>query len=197
VSPAVFTETVWAEPFVVPLPGATDSQFPVLEAVAVYETAGPVLVTFSGWVGGLELPTVPVKLKPGEGAGTVVTVVTLNVTVTGRGLLVTPGALEATVTVPVYVPGPGTLVGSAETEIAVTPVVPLAGDTDSQFPVLDAETVNATSELLDVVTDRFCDGEFPFTEFKVIGEGEAIRVNDGGLRVKLTVTASGELVAAL
>jgi hypothetical protein len=76
--------------------------------------------------------------------------------------------------------------------------VPLMGDTDSQFPVLDAEAANATAELLDVVTDRFCGGEFPFTEFKVIGEGgEVTKLNGGGLRVKLTVTVCGELEAAV
>ena len=94
--PDVFTETVWAAPFVVPLPGRTESHGETLVTAAMYETAGPVLVTFSGCEGGVEPPTVPLKVKL-DGVGTVVT---LKFTVTRRGLLVTPGAVEVSVIVP-------------------------------------------------------------------------------------------------
>ena len=189
--PLVFTETVWAAPFVVPLPGSTESHGEALVTAAVYDTAGPVLVTFSGCDGGLAPPTVPVKVRF-EGVGTLVT---LNVTGTCSPLFVAPA--EVSVMNPLFMPG-DVLVGSAETVMVVTPVVPLVGDTDNQFPVLEGVAVNATCEFKDVVTLRVCDGgEAEFTELKVNEEGAGIRVNDGAVRVKLTVNVTGELEAAV
>lgn len=187
--PAVFTETVWAAPFVVPLPGATESHGDTLVTAAVYETAGPVLVTLSGCVGGLAPPAVPVNVRF-EGVGTLVT---LNVTGTCSPLFAAPA--EVSVMNPLLMPA-DVLVGSAETVIVVMPVVPLVDDTDSQFPVLEGVAVNATFEFVDVVTLRVCDGgEDEFTELKVNEPGEGTRF--GSVRVRFTVTVCGELEAAV
>jgi hypothetical protein len=190
VRPAVFTETVWAAPFVVPLPGRTESHGETLVTAAVYETAGPVLVTFSNCEG-MEPPTVPVKVRF-EGVGTLVT---LNVTGTCSPLFVAPA--EVSVMNPLFMPG-DVLVGSAETVIAGPPVVPMVDDTDSQFPVLEGVAVNATLEFVDVVTLRLCvGGEAEFTELKVNEEGAGTRLNDGAVTVKLTVTVGVVLLESL
>ena len=180
------TDTVSAEPLVVPPEGDTESQEEPLVTAAVYDTVGPAVdVTLNGCEDGLEPPAIPVKVKA-DGVGTVVT---LKVTFTVRGLFVAPVAVS--VMVPPLTPG-GALVGSAETVIVVTPVVPVMGDTDSQPPVLDAEAVNGTCELGEVVTRRDCDGgEAEFTELKTNGGG-ATRPNG---TVRFTVTVCDELEA--
>ena len=91
------------------------------------------------------------------------------------------------------------MVRSTATLMGAPPVVPLAALvplTVSQFPVLEAVAVNATCELLEAVTERFCaGGEEPFTELKVREGGEACRLNGAGLTVRFTVTGTGELEA--
>jgi hypothetical protein len=149
---------------------------------------GPVAVTFSGCGLGV-VPTAPLKLK-GDG---VVMSVTLNVTAT-VGLFVEPAALSAML--PILIPA-GTPDGLAFTAI-VAGVVPVAGLTESQFPVLDAVAVTVTAELVEVVTERLPAAgveqrvAVELTHVKVNDEGWVSRLNEAGLTKKLTFTVSGE-----
>jgi hypothetical protein len=78
-----------------------------------------------------------VKLKPNE-PGATETVVTFNVTVTTKGVLVAPvAAIEM---LPVYVP-PASPAGFTETVRGVPPVVPPVVFSESQLPVLEAVAV--------------------------------------------------------
>jgi hypothetical protein len=136
----------------------------------------------------LAAPAVAVKVKA-DGVGTVVR---LKVTGTCSGLFVAPVALS--VMVPLFIPGDARA-GLTVTEIAVTPVVPVAGLTDSQFPELDAEAVNGICPPVEAVTERFCgSGTAPFTELKA-DKAEACRLNDGGVTVRLTASVCGSFVA--
>ena len=189
-SPETFTETVSVEG-VEPLVGETDNQFPpeLVAADAAKFTFGPVAVRVNCWFAGLEPPACALKVS-GDGAGMVVT---LKVTFTVRGLFVAPEAVS--VIVPVFTPAVA-LVGSACTEMTVEPVVPLVGLTDSQPPVLDADTVNGTAEVGLVVTFRFWfAGAELLTEVNVNELGDGTIVKDADVTVRLTVIDCGELEA--
>jgi hypothetical protein len=79
----------------------------------------------------------------------------------------------------------------------VVPVVPLAGDTDSQFPVELALAEKGTDIVGVVVTVKlWAGGLLPFTEANVKLEGLAFSVKAAEVTLKVTGTLSGEFVAA-
>jgi hypothetical protein len=139
----------------------------------------------------LEPPRLALKFNA-DGAGMVVS---LNSTGIDKGLLVAPA--EVTVMLPLFPPA-GTPDGLAATVMLVTPVVPLVGLTESQFPVLDAESVNDTWEPVEDLTLSNCvAGVAPFTDANVNDDGEGWRLNGAALTVKPTGIVSGELEAAV
>ena len=79
----------------------------------------------------------------------------------------------------------------------VLPVVPLVGDTDSQFPVELALAEKGTDIAGVVVTASLCvAGVLPLTEANGNLEGLAFSVKEAVVTVKVTDTETGELVAA-
>jgi hypothetical protein len=170
--------------FVVPPVGDTESQFPpeVVLAEAVNDTFGPVAFTFNAWLAGFEPPEVPVNVNV---VGETVTVVRLKVTGTVTEEGVAPGTF--TVIVPLLTPAEA-FPGITETVTwGLLPVVPLVGETTSQFPGLEAETVNGTALLFEVETVRLCvAGVVPFTELKVNDVGVVLMVKTPGVTVNDT-----------